>query len=192
MTAPAPGSDDARREAAALAFALLRFESAAAHPNRASTPPGCPRIGEDALLFVPSWRPVPNADVVAFLAGLPSPALLSPTTTRGVVSLLLVEELTGDRATWGRKTLSNQRAGLEQIVAQLGLPDDARILLEFDDETHVLPLAVLRVWAERFAVQVGWSIGPLEGDARADARLMLYRSDGGSSWGGVCPVRPAT
>jgi hypothetical protein len=69
------------------------------------------------------------------------------------------------------------------MVGQLGLTDDARLLLEFDDESHVIPLAVLRAWSERFAVQVGWSISRLEDDVRASARMNLFRSDGHDSWG---------
>lgn len=182
--------DDALLQAASLTFALIRFEEGAAHPFRGSTPPGMLRLGEEAYTFTPSWRKVPRAEVPAFLAGLPSPALLSPTTTRGVVALTLLGELTGERAAWGRKTLTNQRTGLEEMAGQLGLTSESRVLLEFDDESHVVSLAVLRVWSERFAVQVGWNIGPLQGDARAAARLNLFRSDGGNSSGWSCAARP--
>lgn len=176
-------------EAASLTFALIRFASAAAHRMPTSTPPGQPRIGEDAYLFTPSWRSVPNKEVPAFLAGLPSPAFLASTTTRGIVSLTLLDELTGERAAWFQKELTNQREGLEETVQQLGLDADARVLLEFDDEVHVLSLPVLRVWAERFAVHVGWGLQTLEADARASARMRLIRSDGGRSSGGQGPVR---
>lgn len=189
MTAPQLESDDVLLHAAALAFALIRFEEGAAHPFRGAPRPDSLDLGEGAYLFTPSWRHVPRADVPAFLAALPSPALLSPTTTRGVVALTLVGELAGDRAAWARKTLANQRAGLEQMVGQLGLGDDASVLLEFDEERHVVPLAVLRNWSDRFAVQVRWDIGRLKGDAHAAARMHLVRSDGHRSLGGSCPVR---
>jgi hypothetical protein len=113
MTAPRLDPDDLLLQAASLAFALLRFEEGAAHPHRGSTPPGMLRLGEEAYQFTPSWRSVPRADVPAFLAALPSPALLSPTTTRGTVALTLLAELSGERAVWARKTLTNQRACLE-------------------------------------------------------------------------------
>src|SRR5438034_11258317 len=77
--------DDALRQAAEFAFALIRFEEGAAHPSRASTPPGMPRIGPDAYLFTPSWRPVLRDEVPTFLTQLASPALLAPTTTRWIV-----------------------------------------------------------------------------------------------------------
>lgn len=189
MTAPLPESDDVLMQAASLAFALIRFEEGAAHPFRASTPPGMPRIGEDAYVFAPSWREVPREEVSAFLAGLPSPALLSPTTTRGVVALTLLGELSGERAAWARKTLTNQRAGLEELAAQLGLTAASPVLLAFGGEAHVVSLAVLRVWSERFAVQTGWNIGPLEGDSRASARMNLFRGDGHDSSGQSCPSR---
>ncbi len=50
-------------------------------------------------------------------------------------------------------------------------------------EAHVVSLAVLRLWAERFAVHVGWNVTPLKGDPRAAARLNLFRSDGARSRG---------
>jgi len=127
MSAPLLQPDDTLRDAATLTFALIRFAQGAAHPPRVS-PPGIPRLGEEAWVFAPSVRRVRLEDAPAFLAGLPCPAMLLPTTTRGIVSL-----------------------------------------------------AVLSLWTERFLVQVGWSVGPLEGDSRAPARLNLYRSDGVNS-----------
>ena len=189
MTAPRLESEDVLLQAASLAFALIRFEEGAAHPFRGATPPDMLQLGEGAYLLTPSWRHIPRADVPAFLAGLPSPALLSPTTTRGVVALTLLGELSGDRAAWARKTLANQRAGIENLFRQLELGDDAFVLLEFDEERHLVPLAVLRTWSDRFAVQVKWSIGPLEDDADASARMHLHRSDGHRSSGASCPIR---
>jgi hypothetical protein len=183
MTAPLLQPDDALRDAASLTFAVIRFAEGAAHARRGSTSPGMPRLGEDAYVFAPSGRRVRPEDVPAFLAGLPCPAILYPTTIRGVVALQLLSELSGDRAAGARKEFANQRGGLEELAGQLGLTADSRILLEFGDEAHVVSLAVLLLWTERFAVQVGWSIGPLEGDGRASARLNLYRSDGVKSRG---------
>ena len=184
MTTPPPAPDDAHRQAAALAFALVRFESGAAHLRRADTPPGMPRVGEDAYVFIPSSRPVPADRVVDFLAGLPSPALLSPTTMRGMVALTLVGELAGERAASGRHTLANQRAGLDTMAARIGLTPESRVLLAFGEEVHVVTLAVLRAWSERYAVHVGWTLAALRGDARAVARMVLFRSDGAASPGG--------
>src|SRR5512134_2729378 len=183
MTASLLQPDDALRHAASLTFAIIRFAEGAAHAARSSTTPGMPRLGEDAYVFAPSLRRVHREDVPAFLAGLSSPALLFPTTTRGVVVLQLLSELSGDRAASARKEFANQRHGLEELAGQLGLTADSRILLEFDDEAHVISLAVLLLWSERFAVHVGWNIGPLEGDHRASARLNLFRSDGVKSRG---------
>jgi len=183
MTAPLLQPDDALREAASLRFAVIRFAEGAAHARRGSTAPGPPRLGEDAYVFAPSLRRVRREDVPAFLAGLPSPALLFPTTTRGVVALQLLSELSGDRAAGARKELANQRGGLEELAGQLGLTADSRILLEFGDEAHVVSLVVLLLWSERFAVHVGANIGPLEGNPRASARLNLFRSDGVHSRG---------
>ena len=74
------------------------------------------------------------------------------------------------------------------MLRHFGLGPDARVLLEFDDEAHVVSLEAMRLWAERFAVHVGWNIQSLEGDPRASARMMLFRSDGGHSLGGACRV----
>ncbi len=176
-------ADDALRDAASLTFAVIRFAEGAAHSHRGSTARGMPRLGEDAYVFAPSLRHVRREDVPAFLAGLPSAAMLFPTTIRGVVALQLLNELSGDRAAGARKEFANQRGGLEELAGQLGLTADSPILLEFGDEAHVVSLAVLLLWSERFAVHVGWNIGRLEGDPRASARLNLFRSDGVKSRG---------
>lgn len=181
--------DELRYQAASLAFALLRFADGAAHPDRSATPQGMLRVGLDCYIFSPSWKRIPFWDVPGFLADLPSPALLASTTTRGIVSLTLLEELSGERRAWAQKSLDNQLDGLQNMVAQLRLDDDARVLLQFGDEEHWYPLGVLRLWCARFGVHVGWNMRPYVDDARAQARLMLFRSDGTISWGDACPVR---
>jgi Asp-tRNA(Asn)/Glu-tRNA(Gln) amidotransferase A subunit family amidase len=183
MTEPPLVPDDTLMEAASLAFAMVRFEEASAHWPRHSIPPGAPRLGEDAYGFLPSLRRVPRDGVVAFLAGLSSPAILTPSTMRGVVALTLTDELSGERAAGAKKEFSNQQLGLEEMVQQIGLNPDAFVLLDFDNEAHVFALKAVRVWAERFAVHVGWSIGSLKDDPRASARMMLYGSDGRNSYG---------
>jgi hypothetical protein len=188
MTAIASLPGDLRLEAARIAFALIRFEEAAAQPYRASTPPGMLAIGTEAYLFTPSWRRIPRHEVELFLAGLPSPALLSPTTTRGMVALTLLHELSGERRRWAEKTLSNFTAGFDELTVQFGLSPESRILLEFDEESHVFSFRGTRLWTQQFGVQVGWSMISLENDPRAQARLMLRRSTGERSWGDSCPV----
>lgn len=189
MTAIAANTDDLRLEAARIAFALIRFEEVAAHPRGASTPPGSLRVGTDAYVFLPSWRIVPRDEVETFLVGLPSPALLAPTTIRGVIALTLVHELSGDRRRWAEKTLSNFAVGLDEIGPSLGLSPTSRILLEFDEESHVFSFAGVREWTQQFPVQVGWSISALERRDRADACMMLRRSDGQRFRGQSCMVR---
>jgi hypothetical protein len=173
-----PSLDEALLQAGSLAFAMIRFADGAAHPSRGARAPDEPRLGRDVYTFAPSTRSVPRAEVPAFFAGLPSPAMLMPTTTRGIVSLFLLDELSGERGAAARRSLANQQAGLEHLAGQLALTADSPILLEFDNEAHVVPLAVLRVWSERFAVDIGWSLEPLEGDPRASTRLRLLRADG--------------
>lgn len=187
MTGSAPVPDDTLMDAASLAFAMVRFEEASAHWSRHSSPPGSPRLGEDVYEFLPSLRRVPRDGVVAFLAGLSSPAILTPSTMRGLVALTLTDELSGERAAGARKEFSNQQLCLEEMVQQIGLPPDASVLLDFENEAHVFSLKVVRLWAERFAVHVGWSIGSLKDDPRASARIVLYGSDGRDSDG---PRRP--
>lgn len=191
MSAIATTRDDLRLEAARIAFALIRFEGVAAHAIRESTPPRALRVGAEAYVFLPSWRKVPRDDVETFLVGLPSPALLAPTTIGGVVGLTLLHELSGDRRGWAEKTLSNFAAGLEEIAPQLDLLLTSRILLEFDQESHVLSFAGVREWTQQLAVQVGWSISPLERDDRADACMKLMRSDGKRFQGRSCMVPPS-
>jgi hypothetical protein len=181
--------DDTLMEAASLAFAMVRFEEVSAHWARHSIPPGVPHLGVDAYSFLPSRR-VPRDGVAAFLAGLSSPAILTPTTMRGVVALILVDELSGDRAVGARKEFSNQQLGLEEMVRQIGLDAEASVLLDFESEAHVFSLKAVRLWAERFAVHVGWTVGTLKDDPRASARMMLYASDGRNSYGERRPPRP--
>jgi len=178
MTAAAVLPDDARRDAARLAYALPRMEEPMSSLLGAHTPAGYPVLGEDAYAFTPSWRVIPRAEIVPFLVSLPSPALLSPTTTRGMVALTLLHELSGDRRRWGEKTLSNWTAGLDQSVGRLGLAADAAVLLEPADESEVYSLAAVRLWTQQFGVQAGWSLSALSGNARAQAQLSVRRSDG--------------
>jgi hypothetical protein len=178
MTAIAPNTDDVRLEAARLAAALIRFEEVAAHPTAGYTPPGSPRVGTDAYIFAPSGRQVPRNEVERFLISLPSPAILSHTTWRGLITLTLLHELSGDRRRGAEKAFSNLGAGLEEIRTQLSLSDSSRILVEFDEESHVFSFAAVREWSQQFVVQVGLSLGALKGEKRADARLLLRHSDG--------------
>ena len=97
---------------------------------------------------------------------------------RGLVALTLVGELSGERLAGARHELSNQQSGLEEMIRQCGLDPDASVLLDFEKEEHIFSLSAVRLWAERFAVHVGWSLGSLKDDPRAPARIMLYGSDG--------------
>ena len=181
---------DVRTQAATLAFALVRFDEPAAHPLDGAVPPGVPHVGTDAYVFSPVWTPVPREAVVPFLAGLPSPAIIVQSITRGILGLTLLDELTGDRRQWGQKTFDNQRAGLAESAKRGNLTDSSLVLFEFGDESHTFPLAAVREWSERFALNVGWNIGPLPNDARASARLNARRSDGRWSSGLACNPPP--
>ena len=179
MTAATAVDLAVRFDAARLAYALLRTEEPMASLLSTCKRASDPVLGEDAYSFTPSWQLIPRAEIVPFLVSLPSPALLAPTTTRGVVALTLLHELSGDRRRWGEKVLSNFSAGLDHFVRQLGLNDDTDVLLEFEQESDVYSLASLRVWAQQFGVlQIGWTLAPLHGDARAQAQLVVCRSDG--------------
>ena len=110
--------------------------------------------------------------------GLPSPALMSPTLTRGMIALTLVDELTGERRKWAEKTLSNFTVCFDEICTKLGLSASSRFLLEFYEESHVFSHGAVRLWTQQFGVQVGWLCDSLRNDPRADARMILRRSDG--------------
>jgi len=180
MTAIATNPDHVRSEAARLAAALIRFAQVAAHPMQGSTPPGSSQVGTDAYVFAPSGRRVSRDEVETFLLGVQSPALLAPTTMRGVIALILLHELSGDRRRGFQHESDNQAAGVQEMGTQLGLSPTSRILVEFDDESLVFSFAAVRESVQRFVVQVGWSITSLEGEERADARMLLRRSDGRS------------
>lgn len=179
--------DDLHMGAAQLAFELLLFEHGAAHPGRAYVPEGQPRVGEAAYVFLPSARRIATADVPAFLAGLPSPALISATTSRGVSALLLLDELAGARRVGFEKALANQTAAVEQLASRLKLTDESAVAVEFDDRSRTFPLAALREWARSFVCTVGWNLDRPLDRRHADARLLLIRSDGGLTKGGLRP-----
>ena len=175
-------------EAGVLAFAMLRFESDAAHPTLAAIPRGVPRIGVDCYVFAPSSRHVLVADVPGFLATLQSPAVLIPTTTRGVVSLMLLDELSGERRASAERALKSQRDAVERRATELGLTDDSVILLQFAAEEHRIRLAALRERCDRFAIAIATSLVSHDDDDSAQARLILVRSDGVTSSVEPCPV----
>jgi len=145
------------------------------------------RLGEEAYSFLPGPARIPLHDVPQFLARLPSPALLIPSTSRGIAGLTLVGELSGQRASSARHEFANQQAAVEEVASQCGLSAGSRILLEFDTESFILSLAALRIWSQRYVVYVGWNIRPLVGDARASAKLVLFRADRTDSDGGTFP-----
>lgn len=189
VTVPIPG--DLRSEAARLAFALIRFSQVPAHPGRGGTPPGVPRIGTDAYVFTPSSRRIPASDVESFLVGLPSPAILLPTTGRGAIALHLLHELTGDRRRSAEKGFSNAAAAFDEVAGPgLELSPSSRILVEFDDESHIFSYAAVRECFLQFAVSVGWNIAPLTDDPSADACLKLVRSDFKPFSGRSCMLPP--
>ena len=189
ILAPPALVEDPDTGAATLAFAMLRFAQRAAHQFDREEEQGRGRGGRDWFVFLPSWRRTPRDAVLPFLASLPCPAMLFSGTMRGSVALLLLDELQGERRQWGQKNFDNQSGGVAYAAAELGLSDESRVVLEFDDEEHLFTFAVVKRWAERFCVDVGWNLHPC-GDDRAAARLWLIRADHETSWGGSCPLRP--
>jgi hypothetical protein len=170
--------EDAIAEAAAIAFAMIRFEEGAAHLSPGSVPPQEPRLGVDYYLFGFTRAAVNRAAVVEYLCGLESPALLAQTTTRGIVMLTLVSSLSGDWRQWAEFALAHNRAGLARFIETLDIADDARVLLEFDDERLIFSIKGMRIWSERFALLNGWNMSRLDDDPGAEVRLHLVRSDG--------------
>lgn len=179
--------DDLRLAAAELAFELLLFEQAAAHRHPGHVPDGYPILGEGAFMFLPSTRHVAPADVPAFLAGLPAPAMLATTGSRGVSALLLLNELHGARRAGMEMAIANQEAVLEHVAERLKLTDASVVALEFDDRRRTFSFAVVREWARRYVCMVGWNLDRPRSAERVDARFLLVRSDGGMSTGGLRP-----
>ncbi len=169
MSVPAIASDDLH-DAAEIAAAFLRFIEKAAHPFPGHTPKGDPVLGRDVYHFVPGPR-VLRDKVADYLAMLPGPAILAPTTTRGMIAVMLVAELSGQRRVSAQHSMTNQSASLPGIDQA---PDSARVLLEFDGETHLFSMGAVRLWAERFGILVGWNVGPHAEPERAEWRFMLF------------------
>jgi len=179
-------------QAAALAFALLRFEAGAAHSPFAGAPSD-DVAGRDGFTFLPVVRRVPVADVVPYLASLPSPAILVSSSPRGMVALLLLAELTGDRRKWAESLFEDYRRALLAAADRLGLTPESSIVFEFDDEVHIFSFATLRLFCERFIVHVAFNLDPmLYDDPRAKVRLVAFRSDRVHSFGAACEMRRAS
>lgn len=134
-------------------------------------------------MFTPSTRRVATHDVETFLASLPSPALLSPTTIRGIVALTLLHELSGERRRSAEKILSNFTMIFDDCCSRLGLTTASTILLKLGDESHYVSHAGARCWTQQFGVQVGWNLRPLRNNPRAQAALWVRRNDG--LWSGA-------
>jgi hypothetical protein len=149
-------------QAATLAFALLRFETGAGNESLAGAAPD-DVLGRDAFIFLPVVRRVGYANVVPYLAACPSPAILVPSSTRGMVALLLLSELTDDRRRWAENLFQDYRNSLRAAADRLGLTPASSIVFEFD------PM--------------------LYDDPRAKVRLNAIRSDGVRSFGSACGVR---
>ena len=175
MTAPAFDRDDLLLEAATLASAILRYEERAAHQSGSHTPAGVSIIGQDAYVFPPSSRRVPRDQIPAFLAALPGPAVLAPTTVRGTVTLTLLQELSGDRRASIQHNLDNQVAGLNDMAPG---SDSDRVLVAFDDQMHLFSLGAVRLWASRFGILVGWNITPCTEPGQAEWQMNLFSSSG--------------
>jgi hypothetical protein len=177
-------------EAASIAFAMLRFEMGAAN-TRFTRGAGEGTLGVDTFIFLPVGRPVSRDLVVPYLASCPSPVLLVPTTTAGVVTLLLLSELESDRRQWAQHIFDNYLSIHAEKGEQLNLSAESRVVMEFDEEAHVFSWGTLALMLERFAVQVAFNLLPMSyNDPRGTVRMMLYRSDGERSWGSSCPWRP--
>jgi len=190
MTPPSLAPDPDLVPSATLAAALLRFQEPLAHQSAGSAPAGMPVVGVDAYVFWPASRPVRRRDVVPYLAGLPGPAIIAATTMRGVYTVLLLDELGGERRASMQHELDNQ----QEILATLAPgPGTDRVLLEFDAEEHLFTLADVRRWAARFLLTVGWNIQPCPVPARAEWRLSLFAGDGRrhSRGGGRTNPRPS-
>ncbi len=178
MASPASAYDERGLEAAEIVAAMLRFQEPLAKPMSTHTPEGMPVVGVDSYLFLPSPRPVRRDQLAAHLASLPCPALLAPTTARGIVGLILLNELTGERRTVMERELDNQSALLAESAP--GSETD-RVLLEFDDESHLFSLAAVRLLARCYGILVGWNVGPCNEAGRAEWRMNLFGGDGSGS-----------
>ncbi len=175
MTAPAFDHDDLLLEAATLAATILRFEERAAHQTSTHTPAGVPVIGQDAYVFPPSTRRIPRDQIPEFLAALPCPAFLAPTTIRGTVTLTLLQELAGERRASIQHNLDNQVGMLQDMAPG---SDTDRVLLAFDDEVHLFTLGAVRLWASRFGILVGWNLTPSTDTGRAEWQMHLFSGSG--------------
>ena len=162
----------------ALVAALIRFNEGAAHPPMGRQPPGALRIGEECHVFSPANGRVPNADLIEYLEGLTSPVLLSQSVQRGMINLTPLSELTGERRAAFEQGLANQQAALDQVAKSHGTLDSSMVALEFDEEAIGFTFAIMKEWAGRFILNVGWSVWPAEDGCEADFRLHLIRADG--------------
>lgn len=164
-------------DAARLAAAMLRSQEPLVPLLKHSTPAGQPVLGVDCYAFIPAPKQVPREEIPAFLASLPCPAMLAPTIIRGIISLTLLDELSGDRRAAMKHELDNQLSFFQGDMFA-GATDSDRVLLEFDDESLEVPLGAVRLWAGRYGILVGWSVVACEDRGRAEWRINLIGGDG--------------
>lgn len=188
MASPAPAYDARGLEAGQIVATVLRFQEPLARPMSKHTSEGMPVVGVDSYVFLPSPRPVRRSQLAAHLASLPCPALLAPTTARGVVGLILLDELSGERRAAMQHELGNQSALLAEWAPG---SDTDRVLIEFDDESHQFSLAAVRLFARHYGILVGWNVGACGDAGGAEWRMNLFGGDGERCSRGVGQPPPA-
>jgi hypothetical protein len=143
--------------------------------------PGEPGVASFVVL---PTRDVLTADAMpAFLAALPKPVMLAPLASRGMVGLWRPTDEDSPGAKLLRHTIANNTASLASKAERYGLDPSSRILLEAAGVEIVFSLSELQGWARDYAVNVWWTLAPLDGSARASCRVVLMRANGSQSPG---------
>jgi hypothetical protein len=180
---------------AQIALTMLKFDQEVLPRSMIWMPEAPGEPGVASFVVLPT-RDVITADAMpAFLAALPKPVLLAPLASRGMVGLWRPTDDDPRGTTLLRHTIANNTASLASKAARYGLDTSSRIVLEAAGVKIVFSLSDLQEWARDYAVNVWWTLAPLDGSARASCRVVLMRADGSKSPGArgcSCGPGPST
>lgn len=158
-----------------LIWAILMFEQEQLPIARWADPTLGGSIGEFGILFMPSGKAVPLAEVHGTLAGLQPPVLVGSLAAKGVVGVWSGNDASA--ADFARR-FDGQREALLYEATEHQLTDASRIVLSYGLTVVTFSFATLRECFSRYASTMGWS---LEDDVEADARLRLVTAAGARS-----------
>lgn len=153
-----------------LIWAILMFEQEQLPLSRWTDPRFGGSPEEFGVLFVPTGRRVPFADVPTVLAAFETPVSVASLADRGLIAVWSADSGSPEITAGVARRFEMQRDGLGTLAAELGLEDASRVVLVYRETRVFFTFATLRECFRRFAPVIGWR---LERDPDVEARLVL-------------------